>query len=389
MVKRISFLLWGILLSLLLIPIFASAEETLLCSYFDEGISVVYFYSPTCPHCLKVEESGILNELSKEFNITINKTRASDNKEVFFQLCKYVEDDNFVCMGIPTLFVIDHDKSNMGDLKVLAIQGDTPIIQQSKEKISHFLANSSSVNQSCEKQTIWQALPIIIITGVSDSINPCIMSVLALLLIQISVISTRKRILKLGGIFTLTVFASYMLIGILILFISELFIMNLGHSVASAVGSILLWLIVLLLIIAGLINIKDFFWYGKGITFKIPEKYTKLVDTLVKKLSLPSILMLAVIITIIEFPCSGIMYIGVIGYLKTHFTNMATILLLLVIYNILFILPLVIMIMLTYFGTNPEHLDKIRVQYRGIFRLIMGLALVALAIYLLISQGLL
>lgn len=373
-------------------PANPAADETdgtdeQFCSVFADGYNLLYFYSRTCAHCRDVEDSGILEKIEKEFDMSIWKV-TGDEMDLILQLCNYVDDKEFMCGAVPTLFIVHHNSSKHLDLEVTAIQGDKPIIEDSIKIISSVSFDKPDENEICEPDSFWKALGIIVTLGLSDSINPCIMSILALLLMQISVISTRKRIIKLGSVFILSVFLSYTIIGVLILFVSRIFIMNVTNTLAATLGVIVMWLIVALLFIAGLINIKDFFWYGKGITFKIPKKYLGTVDSLVKQLSIPSILVLALLITLIEFPCSGIMYLGAVGYLTTQFSNMAIIMFFMILYNLLFVLPLIIMTGLAYYGTDPERLDKFRIKFRALFRLIMGIVLVGMAIYLIYNQGL-
>ena len=56
---------------------------------------------------------------------------------------------------------------------------------------------------------------------------------------------------------------------------------------------------------------------------------------------------------------------------------------LLLVYNLVFILPLIVIIVMAYFGTTSERLEAWRKKHRGLMRLVVGLFLVALGGYMI------
>src|SRR3989344_6812736 len=119
---------------------------------------------------------------------------------------------------------------------------------------------------------------VILTTALVDSINPCAIGVLILLISALLTMShDKKRMLTVGSIYISAVYVVYFLAGIgLLLFIQRL---NIAQPLSIAVGG--------LVIILGIIEIKDFFWYGKGISLSIAGKHAEKIKKMVKKVSLP------------------------------------------------------------------------------------------------------
>src|SRR3989344_7506410 len=103
-------------------------------------------------------------------------------------------------------------------------------------------------------------LGIIIVAALADSINPCVFGVLIFLLAYMTAIFKNKlKMLAAGLIYISSVYVTYLLIG--------LGIFTLTYS--SGLSIYFYWLAALIAIGAGLLEIKDFFWYGKGFSLQI------------------------------------------------------------------------------------------------------------------------
>jgi cytochrome c biogenesis protein CcdA len=93
-------------------------------------------------------------------------------------------------------------------------------------------------------------------TAAIDSINPCAIGVLILLISTLVVAKKRERMLKIGLLYILAVFLTYFAFGLgLMTFISSIPLIW-AEYISIAVG--------LVVVYAGIIEIKDYFWYGQG-----------------------------------------------------------------------------------------------------------------------------
>ena len=111
-------------------------------------------------------------------------------------------------------------------------------------------------------------LTVVIGSAAIDSINPCAIGVLILM---ISVVLAGKqsvgRLLLLGSAYIGSIFFTYLVAGLGLVYVFSEIPIVLAEYLSIAVGA--------LVIFAGLLEIKDFFWYGKGFSLHIPTKAAK------------------------------------------------------------------------------------------------------------------
>lgn len=216
-------------------------------------------------------------------------------------------------------------------------------------------------------------LVLVIGAAAADSVNPCIMSVMVLLLSQLSMIRAVRRAKKLGATYIISIYVSYFILGLLIAFGLNFI------RIAAALYFYVKLLLVGIIAFAGIVNVKDFFFYGKGISFGIPKSYAERVEALAMMSTVPAIIILASLVTLIEFPCSGMMYVAILTYLISKMVPFSILALYLALYNAVFVLPEVLILLAYLRGASSERIEGLRLKYRGIFRLIMGLVLLGLA----------
>ena len=227
-------------------------------------------------------------------------------------------------------------------------------------------------------------LGVIIVAALLDSINPCVFGVLIFLLAYMTkVFKNKNKMLIAGLIYTATVYIAYLLIG--------LGILKLAVNTNLAIP--FYWFAAIIAIIAGLLEIKDYFWYGRGFSLQlIPgsakrlKKYAKTMNKLEEKHPLLSILFAAILgifVVLVELPCTGAPYLAVLGLLSAG--DYSSGLPLLLLYNLIFILPLFVIIGLVYAGKASKNLEKWRKEHRGLMRLGVGLFLLALGFYMIYS----
>ncbi len=213
-----------------------------------------------------------------------------------------------------------------------------------------------------------------------DSINPCAIGVLILM---ISVVlgggGSVKRLLKLGLTYIFAVFLTYLLAGLgLIYFFSEIPII-LAEYLSIFVG--------LLVVFAGILEIKDYFWYGKGFSLQIPTYFAnKIHDYSKSKQTFWGVMFLGAFVAAVELPCTGAPYLAIITILSINFNFQA--LILMVAYNFIFVLPLLVILFMVIGGSKISSVAKWKEESKGAMRLFMGLTMIALGwILILIANG--
>ncbi len=222
-------------------------------------------------------------------------------------------------------------------------------------------------------------LSLVVISAAIDSINPCAIGVLILM---VSVVmggkGSTKRLLMLGGLYIFAIFLTYLLAGLGLIYFLASVPLFVAEYLALFVGG--------LVIFAGILEIKDFFWYGKGFSLQIPPYFANKIHNYSKNITIPGVIFLGAFIAGVELPCTGAPYLAIITVLSLNFNMSAFFLLLL--YNVIFVLPLVIILLLVAGGTKISAIQNWKQANKGYMRLGIGLMLIGLGwLLILIANG--
>ncbi len=222
-------------------------------------------------------------------------------------------------------------------------------------------------------------LGTVVATAAIDAINPCAIGVLILMVsVLLAARQSTSRMLLLGGLYIVSVFTIYLLAGLGLLYFLSTIPLWLTEYLSITVG--------LLMVAAGLLEIKDFFWYGRWFSLTIPGRFVKKVHVMSSKATIPGVLLLGAFVSAVELPCTGAPYLAIITLLSQYFDFTAF--LLLVLYNIIFILPLIIILILVAVGKKLHEIKAWKQRTRHYMRLGMGLLLVYLGwLLIFIANG--
>ena len=216
-------------------------------------------------------------------------------------------------------------------------------------------------------------LPLIVVSSLVDSINPCAFSILIVSIVFLFGIGkTRENIFTYGLAYIFGIFAVYFLIGLGIMQVLHIF--NVPHFMSK--------LAAVLLILFGTINILESIFPRFPIHFAIPHSVHGKMNELVKRVSLLAMVALGALVGLCEFPCTGGPYLTVIGLLHDSQTYWSGALYL-ILYNFIFILPLVVILLIE---RNKDLIDKVQAFQRAnnkYMKIAAGLIMIVLAFVIL------
>lgn len=216
-------------------------------------------------------------------------------------------------------------------------------------------------------------LPAVMITGLLDSVNPCAFAVILLLLAFLFTIrKSREQILKLGAIYVAAIFVVYFAIGLGLL--SAVRLSEDPHFVAR-VGSYLL-------IGLGVLNLVEYRWPRFPIRLHMPAIAHEKVNQLLKVATVPATIGIGFIVGLCTFPCSGGIYVSIITLLNAK-TTLAWGLAYLTLYNFLYILPLVVILLLVANRVVAKNLATWEREHALGLRLWFGLVMIGLGAVML------
>lgn len=220
-------------------------------------------------------------------------------------------------------------------------------------------------------------LPILIGGALLDSINPCLFGILFLMIAVLTKAKKKKQILKVGAVYVAGVYITYLLGGITLLkvFNAVRDIQLLSQVLYGVIGTFV--------IIAGFLEVKDYFWYGHWFSLAIPARFVKNAEAAVSRThaGLWAALSAGIVVTLIELPCTGAPYLAVLALMSRIDFGVAVGYLLL--YNLVFVIPLLVIIYMAYTGTKLKRMETWRREHRGLMRLGIGLFLLVLGTWII------
>ncbi len=239
-----------------------------------------------------------------------------------------------------------------------------------------FLLKDSAVGS----QFIWEVsrggewlLPLVAISALLDSVNPCAFSVLLITIAFLfSMGKPRAEVLRLGASYIAGLFVAYFLIGLGIL--KALHVFGVPHFMGRLGATAV--------IVFGILNMLAYLFphinWLPGIPASVHEKMAELM----KRVSLPAVFLVGILVALCEFPCTGGPYLMILGLLHDSATYVSGFGYLLF-YNLLFVLPLVLILSVASHQELLEKVDAWRKAETKKAKLWIGGAMIALGIIIL------
>ncbi|MEK7159820.1 MAG: GAP family protein [Patescibacteria group bacterium] len=216
-------------------------------------------------------------------------------------------------------------------------------------------------------------LPLIVGSAAIDSINPCAFAVLIFLILYLVTVKNRRHMLLVGLTYIGIIFTVYFLSGIgLLSLIQSIHITRLFYNLTAVLA-----------IGLGLLNLKEVIWEGKGITLAIPESKKALIQKYIRKATFPAAMILGLLVALFELPCTGGVYLAILALLAEQNTWWQAVVYLLI-YNLIFVLPLLAILFAVYFGLSPEKVELWRREQKRWMRLAIGTVLIVLGVVMLL-----
>lgn len=327
-----------VFLILLLLPILVFAQVP--------KKKALYFYSETCSHCYKVDEYFIANKIYNDYEIKKLDTADPDNLKLlneFFDTFEIKPEDR----GWPVVFFAD--AMLVGDQNIISdfvrnIASSDASAFPTTESVKIIRAEKTK-NALMEKENISSQrsipIPLLVSAALADALNPCALAVLILLLATVRAAKGKNRALLSGLAFSFAVFSSYLMMGLGLYRAITAF--SLPHYFSLAVA--------ILAILIGLANLKDVFWYGKVFIMEVPLKWRPKMQEILKKVTGPvGALGAGYLVSLFLVPCASGPYIVLLSKMAEKIDIVKTIPFLIA-YNLIFVLPMIIITLAMYFGS--------------------------------------
>ncbi len=221
--------------------------------------------------------------------------------------------------------------------------GECPEIESDGGTCDNGSSSGYDAPRTLEELTV---LKIISLASV-DAVNPCALAVLTLMLIAILTYNPkdRRNILLGGSAFTLSVFVMYLFYGLVIIRFFQII------QAITAIRLVLYMILGFAAVILGMLNLRDFLWYKPGgMMTEMPMSMRPRLKRIISGITSPKgAFLVGAFVTVFLLPCTIGPYI-IAGGILSALEILQTIPWLMI-YNIIFVLPMVFITLFVYFGT--------------------------------------
>lgn len=362
-------------------------------SYASENskLEVYFFGSSTCGECLEIKQK-LLKPLEKEFSDKLKIHYHEFENPSSFELMLEMEEIYGVTEGeaqelfLPDTVLLGYSDIMTRGREVIAERLNNP---QLWNAVQHNISSDSSkFEKELESKAMdWAFLLGTVGAGLADGVNPC---AIATMIFLISFLGTRKKkrseILTIGLAYSFTVFATYFAMGLGLKGILEKVE---GYHIIS---SIIRWAAFSLAAGVAFFSFRDALVFRKtkdthDIKLQLPKSVKMRIHKVISgNLSGTSLVIGAIItgflVTLLEAICTGQMYVPYMVAMTQNASLKLHGYLYLALYNFLFILPLLIVMILAYFGLKWTDLAKRTQKNMVALKITLGVVMTGLAVYI-------
>lgn len=237
----------------------------------------------------------------------------------------------------------------------------------------------------------------VISAGLIDGINPCAFTVLVFFISFLAFVGYKKKeLLILGSAFITAVFLTYILIGL------GLFKVIRTLEPFLLLSDIIYLAVAYLAFILGAYSVYDWYIYKKTkdtakIKLKLPEFIKNKIHKIIQDSSrnknrvlidlAAAVLISGFLVSLLESICTGQTYLPTIVYVLKNPDLRPKALAYLLLYNLMFIFPLVIVFFAALVGVKSEKFANLSRKYLGAVKLLTAALFFGLGILLILIKG--
>lgn len=362
------------------------------------AVRVDFFYEPSCPSCARVERE-VLPELETRLGNAVDIRRHDVTTEAGYASLMRYRKQLGIDSDASSLLIIDRRqflagleaiRSDAAPLTEAALArrlaGEPPTAQAHEGGPSVDEANAEAL---AREQLTRTSLFGVALAGLVDGINPCAIATLVFLVSLLTALRVRgARLLAVGGAFCLATFLTYFAIGFGVL--EALHSMAHFESVRRALE---VGMAAVLLMLAG-ISLADAVRYRRSgnadsVALKLPDRASRWIRATMHRQFRRRNLIIGgfvagALVTAVESVCTGQVYVPTLVYLikVRQETGMAWGYL--VLYNAMFLVPLLVAFALAWGGVETSRFLRFSRTNVAIAKLLLALLFLALAAAIMI-----
>jgi thiol-disulfide isomerase/thioredoxin len=350
----------------------------------ENSVRAYYFYSPDCEKCVTVKQ--LISDLQKKYPLEI-KYFNIDDKNNYASLIQLEKKYKIKNKEFPEIFIGDSVLAGKNEIKS-KLEG---IVKETYGRGGSDWPDNVKVDAEATILERFKSFgPLaVILAGLIDGINPCAFATIVFFISFLTFAGKRKREILLTGIFfTVAVFITYLLIGL------GAFKLIRSLEIFAWISRAINYGVGILALALGTLSIYDYYKFKRGktaeIALQLPKRIKQTIHTLIRQNANASNLAITALATgflvsILESICTGQVYLPTIVFMLKTPGLRAQSLSYLLLYNFMFILPLMLVFGVTFFGATSEWFGKIMNKNLGLIKILTALLFFGLAALLFIQ----
>jgi len=230
----------------------------------------------------------------------------------------------------------------------------------------------------------------VVFAGLVDGLNPCAFATLVFFVSYLTLSGRKGReVLVVGGVFTLGVFLAYLVVGL-----GFYKVLDLMGGLLTTLGRWVYGLTGVLCAVLAVFSFLDFLKARRGeigdMTLNLPHGLRMRINAVIRRgrqarAFVVGAFVTGLVVSFLELACTGQVYLPTIIFVMSRPDMRVRAFAFLVLYNLLFILPLVVVFILAYYGTGSKQLTRFLQRRAATVKLGMALLFAALATWLVFS----
>jgi len=231
----------------------------------------------------------------------------------------------------------------------------------------------------------------VVFAGLVDGLNPCAFATLVFFVSYLTLSGRKGReVLMVGAAFTLGVFLAYLVVGL-----GFYKVLDLLGDLLTTLGRWVYGLTAVLCAALAVFSFNDFLKARRGeigdMALNLPHSLRMRINAVIRRgrksqAFVAVAFVTGVVVSFLELACTGQVYLPTIIFAASVPAMRPHAVPFLVLYNLLFILPLVVVFFLVYYGTaGSKQLTRFLQERAAVVKLGMALLFAALATWLTIG----
>jgi len=323
---------------------------------------ILFFFSSRCPTCRRLKNEitpPIFEKYRDQVKVVYLDYVFSENYEKLALLEEQwqVENKTSVELFSEAGYVTSEDEGTINQNIEQLIQKTLTLSEADKKKVTSKAGPIQDIiSQRFKGFTPW----VVAGAGVLDGLNPCAFATIIFMVNLLMVLGhSRKRIFEIGITYSLSVFITYLLLGL------GLFQIWQSLAVYQVFSRVIYGVMASVLLVFAILSIKDAIQYKKDkketeFSMGLPKGFrVKINQYLKKSFSEKKLLVAAIlsgfVISLLEAGCTGQIYLPTIMYIARQSTSLRAFFYL-ILYNVFFIIPLLVVFLGVYYGSQSKAL---------------------------------